>query len=54
MLYPRRRRRRLNLVKTFGAGPVITCSIFTKHALMMHLNLQIDLKDMNAKSGPLI
>ena len=52
MLYPRRRCP--DLVKVFVAGPVskaITCPIFTKLVWMIHLDLLMDLKDLDAESG---
>lgn len=56
MLYPLRQRP--DLVKVFGEGSVskiwlaLQC-VFTKLACMVHLDLIIDFKGLDAESGPL-
>lgn len=54
MLHPRCRRP--DLVKDFLAGPVFkfTCSILLNPARMVHLDILIELKDLNAEYGPII
>lgn len=57
MLYPRYRRRRLKLVNFFLSNyyiSVIDCHTLAKLALVVHLDLLMDFKDLHAESGPWI